>query len=202
MKNEALSNRCIRTRGFTVVELMVTVAVVAVLAAIALPNFRDFIRRNNVSTQTSNLFGDLQLARSQAISRRGVVALCPRALTATPGDTTCASSTAVFDNGWLVYTNPVSSASAPYTASSSQSLLHLNESPDAVSIRADTAGTLSFDPRGQLRGNLMHFYVCYKPTPGQTEAGESTARALGRQLTLEASGRASVSDLADGAACD
>ena len=181
---------------------MVTVAVVAVLAAIALPNFRDFIRRNNVTTQTSNLFADLQLARSQAISRRGVIALCPRALSATSGDTTCASSTAVFDNGWLVYTNPASSASAPYSASSSQSLLHLSESSDSISIRADTAGTLSFNPRGELRGNLMHFYVCYKPSAGQSDAGESTARVKGRQLTLEASGRASVSELADGAACD
>jgi type IV fimbrial biogenesis protein FimT len=71
MRNDAHPNPCARARGFTVVELMVTVAVVAVLAAIALPNFRDFIRRNNVTTQTSNLFADLQLARSQAISRVG-----------------------------------------------------------------------------------------------------------------------------------
>jgi hypothetical protein len=108
----------------------------------------------------------------------------------------------VFDNGWLVYTNPVASASAPYSASSSQSLLHLTESPDGVSIRADTTGTVTFNPRGELRGNLMHFDVCYKPTPGQTDAGESTARVQGRQLTLEASGRASVSNLVDGAACE
>lgn len=186
--------------GFTVVELMVTIAVVAVLAAIALPNFRTFMRRNSVATQANSLYADMQMARSQAITRRGMVSLCPRSASAAASDATCATGTSkVFDNGWLVYA--ASAPSAAYSASPSQPLLHLNAAPDTVSIRSDTAAILTFSARGELVGSQTHLMVCYKPIPGQTGAGESSSAVPGKQVTLEASGRASVADLAAGASC-
>lgn len=56
-----------RQNGFTLVELMVTVAVLAILSTIAYPSFQSTIRSNRVATTTNELIASLALARSEAI---------------------------------------------------------------------------------------------------------------------------------------
>lgn len=56
-------------RGFTVVELMVTVSIVAVLLALAVPSFQDLFERQRLETVADTLISDLRSARAEAISR-------------------------------------------------------------------------------------------------------------------------------------
>lgn len=58
-----------RQNGFTLVELMVTVAVLAILSTIAYPSFQSTIRSNRVATTTNELIASLALARSEAIKK-------------------------------------------------------------------------------------------------------------------------------------
>lgn len=67
------------THGFTLVELMVTLAVIAVLASIALPSFQGTIRLNRVSTENNEFIAALNLARSEAIKNRAIGELCASA---------------------------------------------------------------------------------------------------------------------------
>lgn len=80
--------------GFTIIELMVAITVLAVLLGIGVPSFQATIQGNRISTTTNDLVAALQYARSEAI-RRGVnVTLC------SSGDqATCSGSWA---NGWIV----------------------------------------------------------------------------------------------------
>jgi type IV fimbrial biogenesis protein FimT len=55
--------------GVTLVELLVTVVVVAILAAAAMPSFREFIASQRVKTASFDLMSMLTLARSEAIKR-------------------------------------------------------------------------------------------------------------------------------------
>lgn len=69
-------------------ELMVTVAILAILAGVAAPALLDMVAHNRVSAQTNDLIGALQFARSEAIKRNQTVTLCR---TASAGATTCTS---------------------------------------------------------------------------------------------------------------
>jgi len=62
--------------GFTLIELMFTIVVLAVLLGIGVPNFRDFIRNSRMTAAANDLLADLNLARSEAVKRRVPVTLC------------------------------------------------------------------------------------------------------------------------------
>lgn len=57
-------------RGFTLVELMITIALLAIVATIAVPNFVQFIRNNQVQAKADELKTFLQYARGQAVTTR------------------------------------------------------------------------------------------------------------------------------------
>lgn len=80
--------------GFTLIELMITLVVVIILAAIAAPSFSTMIRENRAATQANNLLSSLQMARSEAINRG--VRVTMRRLSNT--DT-------VWEDGWRVFTD-------------------------------------------------------------------------------------------------
>ena len=61
--------------GFGVIELMVAVAIVAILTATALPSFREMGRRMTVTSTTNDLVGALAMARAEAAKRGGWVAV-------------------------------------------------------------------------------------------------------------------------------
>lgn len=62
-------------RGFTLIELMVTIAVMAIIATIAAPSFLNMIEKQRLNQDTQNLISQLSKARSQAVLLRKDVTL-------------------------------------------------------------------------------------------------------------------------------
>ena len=70
--------------GFTLLETLIALGILAVLSALALPNFASMLARTRVDASLSAFANSLHFARNEAISRNRTVLLCRTAVTADP----------------------------------------------------------------------------------------------------------------------
>ena len=95
------------SRGFTLIELMVVIALLAIIASLAAPSLRAVVVRNKVANVGNEFAAALQQARALAVSRNSCMSLC--AASANNATTCAAANAAVADflaNGWLIFQNP------------------------------------------------------------------------------------------------
>jgi len=87
-----------KQNGFTLIELMVAIAVFAVTVTFAVPNLRDFIANNRIISKTNDFVSSLHVARSESVKRKVTVTVC-----GSSDGATC--NTASWENGWIVFTD-------------------------------------------------------------------------------------------------
>lgn len=86
-----------RVSGFTLVELMIALVVLAILSALAFPSFRSFVMDVHITTQANSMVGSLAFARSEAVKRAANVSVC-----ASRYGTACTGSTH-WHHGYIVF---------------------------------------------------------------------------------------------------
>ena len=130
-----------RVKGFTLVELMVVVAVAAILLAIAMPSLESISNSNALKSTTRDLVSTISTARSQSISTRTNVLVQPAA--------------GGWADGWsIIYDNAAAEDSQDYAPR------------DDVSVtRTGGNGSLTFLSRGGLQGGAATFTVCHADLP-------------------------------------
>ena len=141
-------------RGFTLIELMITIAIAAILLTIVVPGFAGLVSSNRITTQTNELVTDLMVAKSAAVQRGVKVAICIR--NAAGNDCNTAGS---WSNGWIVFTDPNGNG----TVDAGETITRVHEVlPTGITLTSAgfaTATILTYAPSGSVSSNGA-FRIC------------------------------------------
>lgn len=150
-----------RFAGFSLIEMMITVALMAIVLTLAVPSFRDTIAMNRTTHIANELTADLALARSEAIRRHTPVTVCKRNAA---GD--ACDNSAEWSDGWLVFADPNpdglynDNANGLSCEPGEDCLLALHEAlAGAVSIKFPR-NRVTYDTRGNAEGFNGTFKIC------------------------------------------
>jgi type IV fimbrial biogenesis protein FimT len=145
-------------KGFTIIELLVVVAVVAISLTIALPSFQAFVLNGRISTETNNLVSALNIARSEAVKRGARVSI-----SAVGGN---------WNNGWEVK-----------VVSSNEKILVMEAPADSIVITPSGGAQYEYLPSGSVNQNTeQSFYFCDNVRSGE-EGRQVTLSIMGRAST-------------------
>ncbi|RFF31098.1 GspH/FimT family pseudopilin [Wenzhouxiangella sediminis] len=81
-------------RGFTILELLITIALLAILLSVAVPSFLSAIQNSRMTASANDLVTAFQLARSEALKRKRPISVC-----SSSDGATCGGS---WEQGWIV----------------------------------------------------------------------------------------------------
>jgi len=175
-----------RVTGFTLIELMVTLSLAAILMAIAVPNMRTFIQNNRLTAAANDLLRSFQLARTEAIKRQQNVVVCASA------DPTAANPSCSYGqfSGWIVFQD----TNSDWQAGGGEPILERHGLIDSsIFVRIDNDGIESYGSSGfanpaGAKTPTRNVVIC--DSRGiQLVGANSTARAF----LITATGRAHVS---------
>jgi len=142
--------------GFTLVELMTTILLVAIVAVVALPSYRTIIRAARLTTQIYEFNAALNFARSEAIKRGLSVTVCP-----STDQASCTVNTQ-WEEGWIAFVDADANQSVS-TTDGREVILRANGALATGYTLRGTSGVLdsyvTMNPRGQLSATGV-FVLC------------------------------------------
>ena len=145
-------------RGFTLVELMIVLALLSLLLSLGLPAFQQLQISTRIQVQVHRLLASIVLTRSEAIKRNLPVVMC-----ATPNGDECSG---VFADGWMIFVD----SDSDRQRDSNEELIRVEAAlPDGYTVtnRAATRNAneqISYRPDGSARRNLT-LMVCSSQRP-------------------------------------
>jgi type IV fimbrial biogenesis protein FimT len=171
-------NSLIRGAGFTLVELMITLAVGIVLLSVGIPAFTSMMSSNRSASYANELIGALRLARSEAVKRGTGVTVCA----SNAANTACDGSN--WQNGWLLFTD--SNDDRTYT-SPGDTLIRIWQAPKGgATFNAATPDSIRFLASGELSGSIAEFAFKFEHCAGNQA----------RTVSISRTGRAEIKHLA------
>jgi type IV fimbrial biogenesis protein FimT len=188
--------------GFTLVELMIVLAIVSILLMVGAPSLKTFMQGNRLVASTNELLSALHLARSEAIKLNSRVSICESS------DGSTCSNTGSWQNGWIVFVDAdgaLDNTGAPCAAINTDCLLRIHASFNdnqllvaGIDTNLAAINSFTFTSRGlpkAVNGASQSgtFSICTLDNAGNTIDS--------RAVVLSLSGRVRVSDNAAVISC-
>lgn len=177
-----------KNAGFTLIELLITLVVMTIILVWGLPNFQNVVRNNRLTSQTNELLGSLNLARSEAIKRGSTVSVCKSKNGTQCNDSaTCtggASGSVGWSDGWIVFLNNASGSGTDVKC--------VDTNEQIIQVHGALPTNYTLNPNGHFTN-----YISYK-TDGSSNTNGTFAFCYNNQLNaaktvvVSQSGRARV----------
>ena len=145
----------------TAIELLAALSIVAILSAMAIPAFRDFLQNNRAAEQSNALVGALALARNEAVTRGVPVSVCA----STDGET-CDAAGGMFTfwtPGWIVFSD---AAGTLGTVDDDDRVLRALPPLSGEATLASNTNFISYNPSGFLSGPQVSFLLAVPDCKG------------------------------------
>lgn len=169
-----------RVTGFTLIELMISIAVAVIVTTVAIPNFMSLVNSNRLSSQANDFLSAIMLARAEAIKQNENIVFCH----STDG-ATCSAPPSAGWVGWLVH-DTVDNVTIATGFVRSEKIVVLSSANVASAIMNGTGHSIRFSPQGLVRsGNTNNplngvLRVCLPGTGLQQNAKDIELRSGGR----------------------
>ncbi len=151
----------LRQRGFTLLELMSTMSIAAVLTTTAIPSFNGLVQRNRISTEINTLISHMQYARSEAVKRGNRVVICRSA------DGLSCARTEGWHKGWISFAD----INTNRERDSDENLLRIEAGKrNGVTISSGRIRRVIFWPTGQTRSGNATYTFCDPDYPQWAKA--------------------------------
>jgi type IV fimbrial biogenesis protein FimT len=149
MKMKKISqNTC---KGFTLIELMITIVIAGILLAMGIPSFNQMIKNNQLTTQVNLLVTSLNLARNEAIKRSVNITICQSST-----GNSCVGNWPASNNGWIVFVDTDNDGIADV----SEEILRVHGKLDGGNTLKYSRNRVSYSSQGYATGFNGTFVLC------------------------------------------
>ena len=166
-----------KSRGISLVELICSLSVLAILASLAIPSFRSLLHDTGRTTAVNGFLQSLFLARSEALKRGSMVTLC-----ASTDGQHCSGRSDAWHRGWIVFANEDFDSPPQRDPGETLILAHpgwpegtISANRASFSLRSTNQavinGTVVFcDPRGSAQARALIINHASRPRLSQRES--------------------------------
>lgn len=162
-------------QGFTLIETMISLVIMAILLVIAAPLLIQTIQNNKMLTQTNTFVSALQLARSQAMSRQTYVVMCA----ASDATQTQCGSNHDWSNGWIVFVD----SDGNQSINQASDIIHVSDVMEPGTNVTSVSGHIVFTGIGFVTSGHVSYTMVVPDCAGND---------AGRTVNLSASGRTDI----------
>jgi len=167
-----------RRQGFTLVELLITIVIAAILITVAVPSYYVFIQNNRIADISNRLSASFNLARMEAIKRGARVSICPAS---NASFNACGVATQ-WAQGWIVFID----ADENDAIENNNERLLVSEALATGSSIISNRAVVSYDSAGFLSSGALTMKLSATGCTGNNA----------RTLSISTSGRLSIAQAA------